>query len=271
MTFIDADMIAIVNFLASVPTAVWVWGTVGLLIWNSLSSVRRYHSSILGESITDSHIVNWISSIWNWFGSPTSSGGSGSAPTLTGASVLLAISAATCSGSACALCTLPTATPLPDLPSEDVLSQTDPDFPLFLNASGTSKRNVRKRESSRTSYYDTDPIEQELAMKNPHARFRKRSTDPQTITCRAAPAAPDLNYILPDYPSTPSAAAANPNGGAAAIASISKWWDTEEYRTAQGPCSFRFDQFPGRVDGHQYASRRSTTSSLGISMLITAS
>ena len=108
-------------------------------------------------------------------------------------------------------------------------------------------------------------------MQNPHARFLKRSNDPQTVTCRAVPAAPDLNYILPDYPSTPSAAAANPNGGAAAIASISKWWDMEEYRTAQGPCSFRFDQFPGRVDGHEYASKSSATSFPGISMLITAS
>lgn len=108
-------------------------------------------------------------------------------------------------------------------------------------------------------------------MRNPHSRLLKRSTDPQTVTCRAVPAAPDLNYILPDYPSTPSAAAANPNGGAAAIASISKWWDMEEYRTAQGPCSFRFDQFPGRVDGHEYASKSSATSFPSISMLITAS
>ncbi len=113
-------------------------------------------------------------------------------------------------------------------------------------------------------YIVTDLVEQELNTRSRQSRFLrggadpeklfKRATDPQTVRCTKAPAAPDLNYILPDYPSTPDSSSANPNGGAAAIAAISKRWDMEEYRTAQGPCSYRFTQFNGRVAGHEYAS-----------------
>ncbi len=130
---LEAVVSALVKFIASVTLEAWVWATVGVLVWKGLPSV-----------------LNWISSIWNWFGSPSSSGGSGNPPasSITASTSSSLSSSATCSGtgSACGLCTLPTATPLPDLPAEDVLSQTDPDFPLFLRSSDTAARRLKVRD-----------------------------------------------------------------------------------------------------------------------------